>query len=115
MPGDPWGVGTSTPERPASNTSLLPIQADTKVGLGWRARCTCDLPPRTNVVSAFDATVVLLTGSSTRAPGTATLFRMSVTEADALTAHVVLVPPATRAPVWVLAIGGGQPGMFSDA
>src|SRR5258708_36238862 len=107
MPGDPWGVGTSTPERPASNTSLLPIQADTNVGLASRARCTCDLPPRTNVVSAFDATVVLLTGASTRAPGTATLFRMSVTEADALPAPVVLVPPATLGPGCVLASRDG--------
>src|SRR5258705_11568770 len=115
MPLDTPGVGTRMPVYAACSTSLAPIQIVTKEGRASSARCTCVLPPRMKVVSAFDATVEGEIGSSTRASGTPTLFRTSVTEAGARSAQGGAVAPPTLACVWKLATGGGQPGVTRDA
>src|SRR4051812_38638142 len=105
------GVGTRMPEPPAPRTSLLPIQIVVKVGWAISARDTCVLPPRMNVVSALDSLVVALVGSAEYAPGTATLFRMSVTDVLTRSAHAGGVvapagrPVSTRACVWKFATG----------
>src|SRR5690242_13136129 len=91
----------------------------TKVGRASSARWTWVLPPRMKVVSAFDATVEGEIGSSTRASGTPTLFRTSVTDAGArslqVVAVVVVVSVLARACVWKFLTGGGQPGLTRDA
>src|SRR4051812_29250793 len=107
------------PEPPAPSTSLLPIQIVVNVGRAIRARLTCERPPRMNVVSAFDAGDVVARGSNETAPGTATLFRMSVTDVPTRSAQgggVVAPagkPVSTRAWFWKLTTGEGQPGMAS--
>src|SRR4029079_2455241 len=105
----------------APSTSLLPIQIVVKVGRAMSARLTCERPPRMKVVSAFEAGDVVATGSNETAPGTATLFRMSVTDVPMRSAQAggVVVPAgspvSTRAWVWKFATGDGQPGIASAA
>src|SRR6188472_2816124 len=86
-----------------------------KVGRASSARWTWVLPPRMKVVSAFDATVVGEIGSRTRASGTPTLFRTSVTEAGERREQGGAAAPPTFACVWKLATGAGQLGLTSDA
>src|SRR5436190_6258244 len=88
---------------------------ETKVGRASRARWTCVLPPRMKVVRAFEATVEGEIGSRTRASGTPTLFRTSVTEAAERRAQGGAAAPPTRAWVWKLLTGAGHPGVTRDA
>src|SRR5436853_4419900 len=87
------------------STSLLPIQIETNVGWASRAFWTCVLPPRTSVVSVFEALVDAVIGSSDVAPGTATLLRMSLPP-GARNAHVAAGGDATVANAPGM---GGQP------
>src|SRR4051812_31497740 len=79
MPGDTPATGVRNPLRPATSTSLLPIHTDANVGCARSAACTWLRPRRISPVSVFDATVPAGdVGSSTRAPGTATLVSTSL-------------------------------------
>src|SRR5438093_12291462 len=100
----------------APNTSLLPIQIEMNVGCAFAAICTCVRPPRKNCVSEFAcAPAPLVYTSLTKAPGTAVLLmNRGVTACVLRTAHVVGVPPLSRAPVNTLVYAGGQPGSSLD-
>src|SRR6266550_3126247 len=103
-----------SPARAAPRRSLFPSQTLTNVGCAAIMACVWVRPPSISSVNAFEfvpGVGKLEMPSITSAPGTATLVRKGGMF-GLRNRHVVLVPPATRAPVKMLVNGGGQPGQF---
>ncbi len=99
----------------APRTSLLPIQAVTKVGSASSIAWSWVRPPRMKVVRALllAKEIMLSFGENDVAPGTATLLTYGI-RSLARRSQVLAVPPPTRVCVTLLVSGGAQPRPWRD-
>src|SRR5436190_16563413 len=103
-----------SPARAAPRRSLFPSHTLTNVGCAAIMACVWVRPPSISNVRAFEfvpGVGKFEMPSITSAPGTATLVKKGGMF-GLRNRHVMLVPPATRAPVKMLVNSGGQPGQF---